>query len=60
MNIYIFFRKEGFYPVEGIKDDAEVLDHVILNPGTIRVENALTGKVVWSADGKYERATPSA
>jgi hypothetical protein len=43
---YIFFRKEGWYPVEGIKDDAEVIRHVELNPGTLRVED-INGRVVW-------------
>ena len=42
---YIFFRKEGWYPV-GCKGDAEVIAHVELNPGTIRVED-VNGRVVW-------------
>lgn len=45
VNLYIFFRKEGWYPVEA-KDDADVLRHVPLNPGTLRVEN-VEGRVIW-------------
>ena len=46
MQSYIFFRTEGWYPVE-CDDDAEVLVHIELNPGTIRVED-IDGRVVWS------------
>jgi hypothetical protein len=45
--IYVFCRKEGFYPVEGIKSDAEVLDHVRLNPGTLRVVRLPEDRIVW-------------
>lgn len=45
MQVYIFFRAEGFYPVE-CRDDAEVLKHVELNPGTIKVEDT-NGRIVW-------------
>lgn len=44
---YIFFRDDMWYPVE-CKDDAEVLVHVELNPGTTRVED-MNGRVVWRA-----------
>ncbi len=46
MQPYIFFRAEGWYPVE-CKDDADALVHIELNPGTIRVED-IKGRVVWS------------
>lgn len=45
MSLYIFFRAEGWYPVE-CKDDADVLRHVELNPGTLKVEDT-SGRVVW-------------
>lgn len=50
-NTVVFFRKEGFYPVElsGKRPASdEVQDHVKLNPGTIRVED-LTGNELWPA-----------
>lgn len=43
---YLFIRDGGFYPVDGIKSDAEVIDHVRLNPGTRRVIN-VHGKIIW-------------
>lgn len=45
---YIFFRKDGFYPVDGIKNDEEAKRQAEINPGTIRVER-LNGKVVWTS-----------
>lgn len=44
--LYVFFRKEGFYPLELPNDDAAIADHVAANPGTIRVED-ICGNVVW-------------
>lgn len=43
---YLFFRDGHFYAIDAIKDDAEVLDHIAINPGTTKVEDA-TGRVVW-------------
>lgn len=43
--VVIFFRKEGFYPVQ-FTPNCKVEDHVRLNPGTIRVEE-LNGKIIW-------------
>jgi len=43
---YIFFREEGWYPVE-CRDDDEVPEHVALNPGTLKVEDT-HGRLVWS------------
>jgi hypothetical protein len=48
----IFFREEGFYPVEfcGVKSaPEEAADHAALNPGTLRVED-LDGTVLWSKE----------
>lgn len=55
--MHIFFRDRYFYPVEGIKDDKEVLVHVALNPGTTRVET-IDGRVVY--DDKVTPAPESA
>ncbi len=41
---YLFFRKEGFYPVE--IPPSQLMKNIELNPGTLRVEDE-TGKVVW-------------
>ena len=43
--IFIFFRKDGFYPVELPEDT--VADNAIANPGTLSVVDAITGKAVW-------------
>lgn len=48
MTIYFFFRKEGFYPIE-LRNDADAIHNALCNPGTIKVERALDGEVVWSA-----------
>ena len=44
--IYIFKRKEGWYPVEAINDD-EAIRQAMSNPGTLSVETALGGKVIF-------------
>lgn len=48
MNLYLFFRDEGFYPLE-LKDDSDAKRNAECNPGTIRVENAITEAVIWVA-----------
>lgn len=50
MNIYIFFRDDMFYPIE-LKDDASAKRNAEINPGTLKVENAVTREVVWTANG---------
>lgn len=45
----IFFREEGFYPVQfmGHKPaQQEAADHAALNPGTIRIER-MNGERLW-------------
>lgn len=44
--IYIFHRADGWYPLE-LKDDAEAKANAQCNPGTLKVENAATGQVIW-------------
>jgi hypothetical protein len=46
MNLYIFIRVDLFYPLE-LKDDHEAKRNAEINHGTIRVEEALSGKVIW-------------
>lgn len=43
---YVFFREGMFYPI-GLRDDADAVQNALWNPGTIRVENMITGEVVW-------------
>lgn len=46
----LFFREGMFYPIllMGTKPAAvECADHAALNPGTLRIEDALTGEVLW-------------
>lgn len=49
MKTYIFFRAEGWYPVK-CTNDVDVLRHVELNPGTIKVED-MDGRIVWPEPG---------
>ncbi len=42
--IFIFFREDGFYPLE--LPEATVADNADSNPGTLRVMDAITGKIV--------------
>lgn len=44
-SVYLFFRKNGFYPIE-LYDDADAIKNAEYNEGTIRVED-LSGRVVW-------------
>ena len=44
--VYLFFREQGFYPIE-LESDARAVENALCNPGTIKVEN-VDGKVVWS------------
>jgi hypothetical protein len=44
---FTFFRVDGFYILEIPEDTLE--DNIRCNPGTIRVENAITGEIVWNA-----------
>jgi hypothetical protein len=44
---YIFFREGGFYSL--IIPEATVEDNAKCNPGTLRVEDAVTGETVWKA-----------
>lgn len=43
--VYIFYRKEGWYPVE-YYNDQQAIDGALLNEGTLKVERA-SGKLVW-------------
>lgn len=45
MLTYIFFREGTFYPIAEESDEL-ILEHIRLNPGTLKVE-ALDGRVVW-------------
>lgn len=43
--LFLFVREEGFYPLE--LPELTVADNAECNPGTLRVEDAKTGEVVW-------------
>ena len=45
---YIFFREDGFYLL-GLSGDTEAIHNAQNNPGTRRVEDALTKSPVWRA-----------
>lgn len=42
---YVFFREGFFYPID-LPADAVIADHVLCNPGTLRVEDD-RGNIVW-------------
>ena len=49
--ILIFFRDEGFYPIEGMTGvplKKQAKDMAVINPGTLRVEDA-NGNILWSS-----------
>lgn len=45
MRTVIFFRKEGFYPIETPVDD-DLAHHAGLNPGTLKIEDT-KGNILW-------------
>lgn len=47
MNVYLFFREGMFYPIED-ESDENVLKHVPLNPGTLKIET-IDGRVIYEA-----------
>jgi len=49
---YTFHRQDGFY-VLGLEDDNDAIINGLCNPGTIKVVNELTHKVIFG-DGKDE------
>ena len=53
--LYLFFRAEGFYPIE-LRDDADARANAECNPGTLKVETAI-GEVVWR--GPRQKAPPN-
>jgi hypothetical protein len=46
MNIYTFHREDGWYPIE-LVNGLEAAHHVLFNPGTVKVTNETTGKVIY-------------
>lgn len=44
--VVLFFRGDHFYPVE-LTPQCDIEEHVRLNPGTTRVENAATREILW-------------
>lgn len=43
----IFVREDCFYVID-LPADEDLLLHVELNPGTVRIEDALTNEILWS------------
>lgn len=48
--LYIFHRDKGFYPLE-LADDAEAIKNAQCNPGTVKVTDGITNRVVWKLKG---------
>lgn len=49
MKIILFFRSEGFYPVEYPDDYTDWQAEADRNPGTRKIEDAMTGVILWEA-----------
>lgn len=58
MSVYIFIRADMFYPIE-LRDDDDARANAECNPGTVRVENALTGETVWPVPLNAEAEAPT-
>lgn len=54
--LFLFVREEGFYPLE--LPELTVADNAKCNPGTLRVEDAMTGEVVWSNSEVTQMRSP--
>jgi len=53
--LYLFIRQDGFYPLEleipaDLTEKEVILEHVLLNKGTLRVENSKTGEVIYDSN----------
>lgn len=46
MRLVIFFREGMFYPLE-LPDTDDLSAHAEANPGTLRVEDGITGEILW-------------
>lgn len=46
MRPLIFFREDGWYPLE-LPDDDNLGAHAECNPGTLKIVCALTGETLW-------------
>ncbi|GLK78081.1 hypothetical protein GCM10008171_33350 [Methylopila jiangsuensis] len=54
--VYIFFRANGWYPLE-LGSDAEAVANAECNPGTLRVEDA-HGRLIWREPSPFD-VTPT-
>ena len=43
---YVFFREEGFYPLE-LKNDEDAIQNALRNEGTLKVVKAIDESVIW-------------
>lgn len=52
-NVYIFQRSDMFYPLE-LGSDVEAIENAKCNPGTAKVENAVSRIVIWESPDKIQ------
>jgi len=45
LKVYIFYRANGFYPIE-LKDDKDAIENAECNAGTLKVTD-MNGKIIW-------------
>lgn len=45
----LFVREGHFYVINTYEDEGfeQLAEHAALNPGTLRIEHALTGEILW-------------
>jgi hypothetical protein len=51
MNTHLFFRQDGFYPLE-LKNDQDAKWNAENNPGTVRVET-IAGNIIWADNNRW-------
>ena len=46
----LFHRENSFYPIMIYGDDTpeKIAEHALLNPGTVKVSDAVTGETLWA------------
>jgi hypothetical protein len=54
---YTFHRQDGFYVLE-LEDDDAAITNGICNPGTIKIINEITHKVIWGEGKNEQRRNP--
>lgn len=57
LTTYIFYREDGFYFLE-LSDDQAAIENGKCNPGTTRVANLVTGKIIYGDGAEESQLNP--